>query len=250
MRLLLLNPNTSEAVTERMLAVARTHAAPGTEVVGVTAPRGVPYIATRAEAILGGAIAIELLADLHQTFDAAIIAAFGDPGLGGARELLDGPVIGLAEAAMLTACMLGRRFSIVSFSPTLGPWYRECVEANGLGGRLAGLRFVDDPFASVIGVQEEKEDLLVDLATRTVTEDEADVVIFAGAPLAGLAERVKARIPVPVIDGVAAAVRQAELLASLNTRKATAGTFRRPDPKPSIGLPPSLTRLLSRVAGS
>ena len=90
-------------------------------------------------------------------FDAAIIAAFGDPGLFGARELFDIPVVGMAEAAMLTACMLGKRFAIVTFAQALGPWYQECVESHGLTGRLAGIRMLDGRFNSVSDVQDEKE---------------------------------------------------------------------------------------------
>ena len=75
-----------------------------------------------------------------------------------------------------------------------------------------------------------------------MTEDGADVVILGGAPLAGLAEKVRDRIPVPVVDQMAAAVKQAEALAVLRTRKAVAGTFRRPDAKATIGLPEALAR--------
>ncbi len=76
-------------------------------------------------------MALEMLAEREGSFDAAVMAAFGDPGLGGAREMMEQPVVGLAEASLLTACMLGGRFSIVSFSPTLGPWFAECVEQHG-----------------------------------------------------------------------------------------------------------------------
>lgn len=246
-RILLLNPNTSADITERMMTVARAAAGPDTEIISATAPRGVPYIATRAEAAIGGSLVLEMLAERVGTFDAAIVAAFGDPGLGGARELMPVPVIGLAEASMLTACMLGRRFSIVSFARALGPWYRECVEQHGLTGRLASIRLLDDPFASVSRVSEDKETLLVELARRAVEEDEADVVVLAGAPLAGLAARVRDRVPVPIVEGVAAAVGQAELLVTLQTLKARAGTYRRPDAKPSIGLAPRLGRLLAHA---
>src|SRR5439155_625318 len=113
MRILLVNPNTTDAITARLIAVATQVAMPDTELVGITAARGVPYIASRAEAQIGGAIALEMLADHHAGFDAAIIAAFGDPGLLAARELFDIPVVGMAEASMITACLLGRRFSLV-----------------------------------------------------------------------------------------------------------------------------------------
>ncbi|MFZ4808374.1 MAG: aspartate/glutamate racemase family protein [Hyphomicrobiaceae bacterium] len=240
MRILLLNPNTTQSVTDRLHEVGRLAAAPATTLIPVTAPRGVPYIATRAEAQIGGAVALEMLAEHHRTVDAAIIAAFGDPGLLGARELFDIPVVGMAEAAMLTACMLGRRFAIVTFATALGPWYEDCVEMHGLSGRCAGVHMLDQPFRSIADVQEEKESLLVDLCQRTVETTDADVIILGGAPLAGLAEKVKSRIAVPLVDQIQAAVKQAETLVTLKARKATAGTFKRPAPKSSVGLPTAL----------
>jgi allantoin racemase len=246
MRLLFANPNTTEAVTERIAAVARAAASPGTEIVAVTGRAGVPYIATRAEAVIGAREALELLAEHADGCDAAVVAAFADPGVGGARELLSIPVIGMAEAAMLTACMLGRRFSIVTFAAAMGPWYRECVDANGLSGRLASIRCVSGAFRDIASVQLEMRDALVEACCQAVEQDEADVVILGGAPLAGLAATVADGVPVPLVDGVAAAVRQAEVLASLRIRKATAGTFRRPDAKAITGVPEALAALFSR----
>ena len=249
MKILLLNPNTTSEVTDLLYAAGHRAASPGTELVAMTAKRGVPYIATRAEAQIGGAIALEMLAEAGNGFDAAIIAAFGDPGLFGARELFSFPVVGLAEAAMLTACMVGQRFSIVTFSPTLAPWYWECLAMHGLEGRCAGIRALGESFKSISGVQAEKEDALVRLANLAVDEDGADVVILSGAPLAGLADKIKDRIPVPAIDPIAAAVRQAETLAVLKLRKAVAGSFRRPDPKLTTGLAESLAAVIEHRDG-
>jgi allantoin racemase len=243
-KILLLNPNTTGAVTDLLYSAGAKVASQGTELVAVTAARGVPYIATRAEAQIGGAIALEMLAAADADVDAAIIAAFGDPGLFGARELFDFPVVGLAEAAMLTACMLGRKFAIVTFARALGPWYQECVTMHGMDARCAGIRTLDGAFKSISDVQGEKEEMLVALANRAVEQDGADVVILSGAPLAGLADKVRDRIPVPVVDPTAAAVCQAETLVTLKPRKAAAGTFRRPDPKPTIGLADPLAAVI------
>lgn len=245
MRLLLLNPNTSTGVTELIERAGRAVAAPQTQITAMTADRGVPYIATRAEAVIGGAVALEILAEVHADYDAVVIAAFGDPGLGGARELFPLPVIGLAEAGMLTACMLGRRFSIVTFAQALTPWYEECVDWHGLRDRCGGVNSLDGAFATIDAVQEEKENLLIDLAHQAIARDGSDVVILAGAPLAGLADKIADRVPVPVVDCVAAAVKQAETLAALKPRKATTGTFRRPSAKPSKGLAPALGRWIA-----
>lgn len=244
MRILVINPNTSVSVTEKIAAVARTAAAPQTELEFVTASYGVPYIATRAEAVIGGRAALEILAERELQFDAAVIAAFGDPGLGAAREMMAIPVVGLAEASVLMACPLGRTFSVVSFSSRLAPWYRECIAWHGLSGRLASIRMLDAKFADVGSVQTENEALLVDLANRAIEEDGAEVIITAGAPLAGLASRVRERIPVPVVEGVAASIKMAEGLIALKPRKAMVGSFCQPVPKAATGLPEALTRLI------
>lgn len=240
MRILLLNPNTSQSITDILAAAAIPAAAQGTEIVPVTAPRGVPYISSRAEAQIGGAIALEMLAERAGTYDAAIIAAFGDPGLFAARELFDVPVIGMSEAAMLTACMLGKRFGIVTFAAAMEAWYRDCVEHHGLSGRCAGIRCLEGGFNSIDDVQDEKESALIALANKSVSLDDAEVIILAGAPLSGLAAKVADRIPVPLVDQAAAAVKQAEALVTLKPRKAVEGGYRRPGAKPSTGLAAAL----------
>ena len=145
---------------------------------------------------------------------------------------------------MLTACMLGRSFAIVSFAKALEPWFAEIVAWHGLSGRCAAIRTLDEGFRSIDDVQNEKEQVLVDLANSTVKNDAADVVILAGAPLAGMADKVKARIPVPVVDGIQAAVTMAEGLVRLKPRKATAGTYRRPAAKDSKGLSSALANVI------
>jgi allantoin racemase len=244
MKILVANPNTSTGVTDKLVASGQRVASPGTELIAMTAPRGVPYIATRAEAAIGSAVFLEMLAEKRGTVDAAICAAFGDPGLGGARELFDFPVVGMA-AAMLVACTLGRTFGIVSFSRSLEPWFAEIVAWHGLSGRCAAIRTLDEAFTSIDEVQEEKEQVLVELANRTVANDQADVIILAGAPLAGLANKIRERVPVPLVDGIQAAVTMAEGLVRLNPRKATAGTFRRPGPKDSKGLASALADVIA-----
>jgi Asp/Glu/hydantoin racemase len=247
MRILLLNPNTTAAITDRLTAAARKVAAPGTTLIPLTAPRGMPYISGRAEAQIGGAVALEMLAEHQAEADAAILAAFGDPGLLGARELFDIPVLGMSEAAMLTACMLGRRFAIITFAATLASWYEDCVEMHGLAGRCAGIRALSEAFASITNVAGEKEAQLVDLMTRTASDARADVLILGGAPLAGLADRIKSLIPVPLVDPVQAATRQAETLVGLAPRKAQLGTFRRPPAKETTGLPDALARRIGHA---
>lgn len=227
-------------MTERMVATAGAVLAPDVELVAITAARGMPYIASRAEALVAGTLTLELIAEHQADADAVVIAAFGDPGLVAARELFDLPITGMAEAAILTACMLGQRFSIVTFSRTLTAWYEDAVALSGLQARCASIRVPDIGFHSVATVQHELEDALVSLIERVAQEDQADVVILGGAPLTGLAGRIADRVSVPLVDPLSAAVAQAELLARLKPRPARMGRFARPGPKSALGLSPAL----------
>ncbi|MFB0493204.1 allantoin racemase [Methylobacterium sp. OAE515] len=246
MRLLLVNPNTSVAMTARMERAAAAALAPDVTLTTLTAARGLPYIASRAEAQLAGAAVLESLAEHQAGFDAAVIAAFGDPGLIAARELFDLPIVGMAEAAMLTACLLGQRFGIVTFSGTLLPWYEDAVALSGLSARCACVRSVSAAFRSVTEVQHELEAEIVTLANRAAAEDGADAVILAGAPLTGLAARIGEAVPVPLVDPLAAALGQAQGLVRLGARPPLTGRFARPPAKPATGLAPALRRWIER----
>ena len=245
MNILLLNPNLSQHMTETMLRVAGGVAAPGTRLLSATAASGFPYISSRAEAQVAGATVLDMIATHQGTVDAVVVAAFGDPGLRAARELFDLPVVGLAEAAMLSACMLGQRFAFVTFSRHLAPWFEESVALAGLGSRFAGVRTPAVGFRSVETVQDELFDTLRALVQQAAVEDGADVVVLAGGPLAGLAGRIEGAAAV-LVDPVSAAVCQAEALVRLAPRGAHAGSYARPPAKPSQGLPLALARHIAR----
>jgi Asp/Glu/hydantoin racemase len=246
MRVLLINPNISDSVSELIRAEALRSASTGTEIEVLTAPFGVAYIETRFEAVIGAYAAAEVAAAHHERFDAVIVAAFGDPGLAGLREAMPCPVVGLTEAALASACLLGQRFSIVAISQRIRAWYRETVEHCGLVGRLASIRGLDEALPDIGNVQGTQGERLVQLAERCVDQDGADVIVLAGAPLAGLARSLRGRLPVPAVDGVSSAVRHAESLVALQAGRATRGSFAPPPAKPNQGLSPALARLLDR----
>jgi allantoin racemase len=243
-RVLLINPNISESVSELIRAEAQRSASPGTHVEVLTAPFGVAYIETRFEALIGAYATAQLAAEHAGAFDAVIVAAFGDPGLGALREVMPVPVTGMTEAALATAHLLGHRISVIAISQRIQAWYREVIESYGFGDRLASIRALDRPLSSIGGVQQEHAQALQSLAGRAVREDGAEVIILAGAPLAGLARSLHGALPVPVVDGVSSAVRHAETLAALEPGRAREGSFAFPPAKPHRGLPDAISRLL------
>jgi len=243
MRILLINPNMTTAMTDQMAQIATGVAGPGIQITPLTATKGFPYIASRAEAQIAGALVLETIADNLAGADAVIIAAFGDPGLTAARELFDLPIVGMAEAAVMSAAMLGQRFSVVTFSPLMTRWYADCVGQTGLSARFTGVRCPDTPPTSLDNLQTTMRAELIALATEATTNDGADTVILGGAPLAGLAPHIAGETPGILIDPIAAATLQAIALAQL----APSYLHRpaRPAPKPSTGLGPALEAIIA-----
>lgn len=244
MRLLVINPNISEDVTSLIRAEAERSAAPGTELIVRTAGHGVEYIETRFESLLAAGAVAELIAEHAGEVDGVVVAAFGDPGMPALKELAPVPVVGITEAALCAAALTGQRFSIIAISDRITAWYRECVENFGLGGRLASIRSIKEALRGIGSVQEDFRPTLVDLARLAVAEDGADVVILAGAPLAGLARDVAEEIPVPVIDGIASGIRLTEALVGLAPGTHRAGSFAAPPAKRRAGLSPALDAAL------
>ena len=248
MKLLLINPNITVAITETMAAEARRSASPGTDIFAVTAAFGTQYVENRAEAAIASHAVLDALAKHEAGCDAAIVCAFGDPGLAAAREFADIPVVGIEESAILAAWMLGRRYSIVCLTPRLRTWYIECAQEHGLAGRLASVRALDAAIADITQAGQQFRDRLIELCLHAIEHDEAEVIIFGGGPIAGLARAVRDDVPVPTLDGVSCAVRMAEALVGLRPRAASRGSFARPAAKPAQGLAPELLRRITGEA--
>jgi len=243
MRILLLNPNMTDAMTVAMTRVAVGVAGEAAEIVSLTAKTGFPYIASRAEAQIAGAQVLEQIAEYQDQVDAVIIAAFGDPGLVAARELFDLPVVGMAEAAVMTAALLGERVSVVTFSPHMVRWYTECIRQTGLAARFTGVRCPEAAPPSIAEVADTGRAELIELIRQATSLDGADVVILGGAPLAGLATKIAAEAPGLLVDPIAAATTQAMGLARL--APSYARRVGRPEGKASLGLGPALTATIA-----
>ncbi|HEY9357670.1 MAG TPA: aspartate/glutamate racemase family protein [Arthrobacter sp.] len=245
MKLLVINPNISDDVTALIESEALRSAAPGTELVVRTAAHGVEYIETRFESLIAAGAVAELIAEYAGQVDGVVVAAFGDPGMPALKELVDVPVIGITEAALCAAALQGQRFSIIAISDRITAWYRDCVEHFGLGGRLASIRSINQSLNSIGSVQADFKDTLLALSRQAVEEDGADVVILAGAPLAGLARDFEGQIPVPVVDGISAGIRMTEAVVALQSGFHRQGAFAPPPVKRRSGLSQNLDAALA-----
>jgi allantoin racemase len=216
LRVLLLNPNSSDAFTELITREARKAGSTGTEFVGVTAPLGPRYIGTRTSSAVAGHAVVDGLARTlakDRNFDAAIVCGFGAQGAPALREFAPFPVVDMLEASVAAALQLGMRYSVLTGGANWVPMLRDILQGLGFGQRLASVRSIPLTGAEIAADQERAIGALTELSERCVKEDGADCVILGGAAVAGLPRRMADRVSVPLVDNVAVAVATAELLA-------------------------------------
>lgn len=247
MRILVVNPNTSAAVTAKIEAEARLAAGEAAEIVAVTGPFGVPFIENEPENVVAAHGVLQALAAGIEGCDAAIVAAFSEPGLDAARRLFPMPLTGIGEAAFLTACQLGRRFSVVTFGRHADRSVRERLATLGLLPRLASVRGLVATAERIGQVQEDLNEALVAAARAAFEVDGADCVILGGGALAGFARRIQAGMPGPLVDGTSAAVQQAMALVRGGYGGGLAARPGRAQPKRVDGLDPNLAGRLARA---
>lgn len=245
MDLLLINPNTTASITERVAEVAAGMVDDSVRVRAVTGRFGARYVSSRTSYAIAGHAALDAYAEHGEAADAVVLACFGDPALLALKEIARQPVVGMAEASCLAAAGLGGRFAIVTGGERWQAMLEEFVGSMGLSNRLAGIATVAPTGAEIARDPEGSLELLAEACRRCVDTLRADSVILGGAGLAGLAVRIADRVPVPVIDSLGAAVAAAQSLAALKPAKPSTGSLAAPPAVETVGLSAPLARLMS-----
>ncbi len=235
MRILIVNPNTTASMTEKAATAARAVAAAGTEIIVATSRMGPVSI----EGHYDGALAIPgLLTELNERqqtgYDAAIVACFDDTGLDAARTFANVPVLGLCESAVATAGFLAQRFTVVTTLERSRVLIDNLVRRYGMGGR-AKVRASDIPVLELEDAASGAIGKLKAEIERALSEDGAEAIVLGCAGMTDLARELQEFYGVPVIDGVAAAVKQAEALVSLGLSTSKRGSYASPLPKSFTG---------------
>ncbi|MDE1166240.1 MAG: aspartate/glutamate racemase family protein [Pseudomonas sp.] len=237
MRILVVNVNTTESITQAIAEQARSVAAPGTEIIGLTPYFGAESVEGNYESYLAAIAVMDRVLSYDQPYDAVIQAGYGEHGREGLQELLDVPVVDITEAAASLAMLLGHKYSVVTTLDRTVPLIEDRLKLAGLFERCASVR------ASGLAVLELEEDparavdAIVSEAEIAVRQDKAEVICLGCGGMAGLDEQIRQRTGVPVVDGVTAAVTLAESLVRLGLSTSKVRTYAKPRPKAIVGWP-------------
>jgi allantoin racemase len=227
-------------MTDTIAATARRYASTGTEIVALTARHGVDGIDSNFESLLSAVAVLNLVATHEDGFDAVVLAGFGEYGREGVQEIVDVPVLDIAECAAHAAMLVGRAYSVVTtMARSIGP-IEDRLALAGLSARCASVRATGLSTVEFAADREAALDAVVAQARLAVEQDRAEVICLGCGGMAGLDAAVTRALGVPVVDGVPAAVRFAEALVGMGLSTSKICTYAPPEAKPIIGFP--LTR--------
>ena len=236
MKIRVINPNTTAAMTETIERAAAACAAPGTVIEAVTSPTvPVSIEGYYDEALCLPGLLMEIRAGEAASADAHVIACFDDTGLDAARQIASAPVIGIGEAAYHAATLIAHKFTVVTTLERSVPALEANILKYGFDRRCARVRAAEVP---VLALEDERSDArarIDDEISRALREDRAEAIVLGCAGMAKLTQDLSARHGCPVIDGVGAAVKLAEMLVSLGHHTSKRGGYQRGEAKPLTG---------------
>lgn len=242
MKILIVNPNTSTAVTERFVAEARTEAPEDVDFVGVTGRFGAGVVSTRAEDVVAAHAALELIARHHAGYDAAILAISFDSGARALADVSPIPIIPLTASAIAAGLVLARggQVGLVLFGAMSRVLYEDLIDREGLRTAIAGIGVVEVDSAKGY-LAPEAHDAAVVAAVGELAVRGAAAAVICGAAIVGIARRIASACPIPVTDSAAPAVSAAVAAASAPRE------IRVPPPvlAPMTGVDPTLAALIA-----
>jgi allantoin racemase len=227
-----INPNTTRSMTDKIGAAARAAAAIGTKIVSTSPEMGPASIEGHYdEAIAVPGMLAEIANGEAEGTDGYVIACFGDPGLLAAREIAAGPVLGIAEAAMHVASMVATGFSVVTTLERTCVIAEQLVISYGMQRACRRIRAADVAVLDLEDSASPARALILAECRRALAEDRSGAIVLGCAGMADLCSDLSRELGVPVIDGVAAAVKLVEALVGLGLKTSKVGDLAYPLPK-------------------
>ena len=213
MKILIINPNTSLEMTKTIDSAAKKYAFPGTEITTVNPPDGPSFISSAYDSAVQTPKIIDIVEKNKNSYDYFIIACGYDPGLEACR-IITKNVIGIGEAAIVTACAVAKRFSILSTTVESAAAVPDRLRYLGVDpSRLASARPVGTS-DEIVRKRHEMFDVYCQEGQKCI-EDGANALIFSCAGMSDIKERLEQQLKVPVIAGVISAVKIAEQFSGI-----------------------------------
>ena len=237
MKILLVNPNTTSSMTDKVGETAKTVAASGTEIIAVNPEYGPISIEGFYDEVFSiPGLLEEVRKGEASGCDGTVIACFDDTGLDAARCIASGPVVGICEAAMQIASLLANSFSVVTTLRRSIPALEELKVKYGMSRKCNRIRATDVPVLELENPDSEASKLIRGEIQEALDIDRSEAIVLGCAGMADLASELSKEFGVPVIDGVSAAVKLVEGLVAIGLQTSKINGYAFPRSKQYFGL--------------
>lgn len=214
--ILLINPNSTSSMTDACLRSLEGTLPEFCTVTGFTGPQHASPSAIEGhlDGILSAATTARAVVPIASNYDAFLVACFSaHPLINALREELSGPVIGIMEASLYAARMLGARLGVVATGARSQIMHEDAIRNYGLDGFSVGCE------TTGLGVLElERADrdhvlgLVSEAARRLVQEKGADCIALGCAGMTEMKTRCEDAVgtkdaTAQVIDGVGVGIQ-------------------------------------------
>lgn len=204
-------PLIGNSLLDHVIEEAQIWVGTETTVDAVSLTRGTASIESEYDEALAAPGILDRIAEAKADgVDGVFISCFGDPGVHAAREVIDVPVVGGYEPAMLTAMSLGEKIGIVTVLPNVLPMLHSLSRRYGIDNRVGAIRVIDLP---VLGLEDRQAmvDRLYEQSLAAVESDGADVLVLGCTGMLGVARDLMGKLAeaghkVPVVDPTGAAI--------------------------------------------
>lgn len=220
MKILLINPNTTQRITDNLVLQAQEAVGPAVKIVGLTAKTGPAIIRSAQDNRVAEQSMIELASTHYGECDAIVLGVSMDTALQAVRAAVPRPVVGMTEGGLLTACLLGRRLGCLTLGSNMRELYEQLSTSYGLATRIVKWHAPDIAAAYETGPSPEIVEALVRECQLLIDDDQADVIVLCAAVLSGYGLLLGSRLRVPVVDAIQAAALQAFNLVRLGIVRA------------------------------
>lgn len=235
-KLLIVNPNTSQLMTQAIKETAQKVVNSETQVDVIMALRGPEALESFYDYSLATYGVITTLKQLNiNDYDGLLLACFGDPGLYALKEILSIPVVGIAEASMAFSLLLGSSFAIIAASEKAVPMMKDMVRQYGVSDRCSGVFPLGLPVLDLEKDEEHTTDILIEVGKKAVNNG-ADVLLLGCAGLTGFSDKIEDALGVTVIDPITAGIKALEAIVNAGMKISRCGLYAAPAPKKIIGM--------------
>ncbi len=222
--ILVINSNSNPTTTKDVMRKLEPHLGKETAVTCINPQNGPRAIDTLMDISIAAIETVRLVAQNREKYDAFIIACGFDPGMDACRGIVKQPVIGIAEAGMVTACTLCRKFTVLTHTALSVSIVQELVHHYGLENRLASVRALGMSGAEM-AARDRMVQRMEEVSRQAVVEDKAELIVLPGAHWVGLEKGLSEKVRVPVISGAVCALKLAEFLIDYGQQTSKSGPY-------------------------